>query len=184
MQIRCVSNLEVNKKTTEALIELDRRCFPEISKEDEGDAESWMKIHKGCIGTVLFNEDTPIGYIDFVSLNERGVESFVRGEVQDGKLEGLINDSISTELKHSLYLVCIAIDPLYRGRRYSVLMWNEARKEMKKRNLKVKEIYATIWSKDGMRISQKHKGVEIGTDTIGHPLIRIEPDEEELIPSV
>jgi GNAT superfamily N-acetyltransferase len=155
------------------LIEIDRVCYGEIDEKDEGSGEYWNEIAPALLGFVAVKDGEPVGYIDFVILNDFGVEKVKTGLLRDGELKNFV------ELKHNdneinLNFVSAAILSEYRKNGLGQKLLNFAFNYFKEKNLKIKNIYATIWTPAGHAFMSKFNYKVIAKDPQGREVVVME----------
>lgn len=161
-----------DEQLTNQLIVLDKECFEGITDEDEGTLDDWLSVRNACTGAVIYSNNTPVGYIDFVALNQQGIELMRQGKVQDGKLTSLTREIKNTG-EMSLYLVCIALKPAFRGKGLGNLLWNTTRNGLIEKKVKVKEVFATIWTSEGDRFLNQFGLEDVAQDAKNHRIVRL-----------
>ncbi len=171
IKVVSTSDSDGRKQLIEKLIDIDYKCFGEIEIEDEGKAEDWEKINKFCFTSVIYNNDTPIGYIDFLSINSAGVAKLLDGKLKDGELFNFVNKDLSSPL--TLYIVAIAILEKYRNKGLSNLLWNKSRDYFISNNHLIDKVYANIWTESGWNFFKKFNMELKKIDGAGHRIIEI-----------
>ena len=159
------------KQLIEDLIDIDYKCFGETEIEDEGKAEDWEQINKFCFASVIYDNDTPVGYIDFLSINSDGVAKLLDGKLRDGELFNFINKDLNSPL--TLYIVAIAILEEYRNKGLSNLLWNKSRDYFISNNYLIDRVYANIWTESGWNFFSKFNIELKKIDEEGHRIIEI-----------
>jgi len=161
------------EKLIKKLIEIDNICYGEIDEKDEGFEEYWKKLNKSIFSFVAIKNDEPIGYFDFVALNDFGVEKIKTGLLRDGELEDFIDvDFNKSEL--NLNFISAAILPDYRKMGLGKKLMNFAFDYFKEKDLKIKNIYATIWTPAGHAFLKKFNYKLITKDPQGHEMVVME----------
>lgn len=160
------------------LCEIDRICFSDIVDEDEGNEAFWMKNRKASYAQILLREGIPVGYIDFLKVNESGLGAMYSGTVQDGKLEGLLDTGDSKTV--IFYIPSICVLPECRERGLSRELWNASAAYFIANNFFIKELYAVVWTSDGEEFFSQFQKEVVSKDVYGHPIIRIHLEDGRL----
>ncbi len=163
---------------TQSLIDIDYKCFGDIETEDEGTVDKWDAIEDACFAHVIFDNDTPVGYIDFVSLRPNGIERLLKGELRDGEVPNYANTTPSPSL--SLYITAIAILPEYRGRGLSKILWNKSRDYFISNKYYIEELYSNIWTNEGQTFFNHFKTELKNKDGENHHIIKIKLENHQL----
>ncbi len=171
--IKVVSTEDIDdeKQLIEKLIDIDYKCFGEIEIEDEGKAEDWEKINKFCFASVIYDNDTPVGYIDFLSINPDGIAKLLDGKLRDGEIFNFVGKDLSSPL--TLYIVTIAILEEYRNKGLSNLLWNKSRDYFISNGYLINKIYANIWTESGWNFFNKFNIELKKIDNAGHRIVEI-----------
>lgn len=155
------------------LIEIDNVCYGEIDQKDEGVSGYWSKMHQAIFSFVAIKDNEPIGYFDFVALNEAGLENLKAGNLRDGEMEKFIRPGdLFGEV--NLYLVSMAILPQYRGHGLGQRFWYSIKNYFIENNIKIKNLYATIWTPAGHAFLKKFDYTVITKDPQGHEVVVME----------
>jgi len=155
------------------LIEIDNICYGEIDEKDEGVSDYWSKMHQAIFSFVAMKNDEPIGYFDFVALNQEGLKKLQAGNLRDGEMEKFIRSGdLLGEV--NLYLISMAILPEYRGQGVGQRIWHTVKNYFIENNLKIKNLYATIWTQAGHTFLKKFNYKVIAKDPQGHEIVVME----------
>ncbi len=156
---------------TQQLINIDYKCFGDLEIKDEGKIEDWKKINEFCFTIIIFDQNIPIGYIDFLSINSDGVTKLLDGKLRDGELFNFINADLNSPL--TLYIVAIAILKDYRNKGLSNLLWNKSRDYFISNGYLINKVYANIWTESGWNFFSKFNTELKKIDDVGHRIVEI-----------
>ncbi len=155
------------------LIEIDEICYGAIDEKDEGSEKYWDEISGGLLSFVAVKDNEPIGYLDFIALNNVGVEKIKTGLLRDGELKEFIDLNFNDK-ELDLNFISAAILPKYQKNGLGKRLLDFALNYFKEKDLKIKNIYATIWTPAGHAFLKKLNYKVIANDPQGHEVVVME----------
>lgn len=177
-RIACANDIDDQYLLTQQLIAIDYKCFGDIEVEDEGTAEQWTKIRNACFVHVIYENDIPLGYIDFVSLKSEGIEKLLKGDLRDGEVPEYANINPSSFL--TLYVAVIAILPEYRRKGLSKFLWNKSREYFISNKYSIETLYSNVWTDEGWNFFN-HFEIELkNQDKNNHRIIQVKLKNNQL----
>jgi hypothetical protein len=117
------------------------------------------------------DKDNPAGYIDFVALNKKGLDSLLSGKFRDGEVIDYADpEQDGNDL--NLYVASVAILLEYRGHGIVKDIWNFEISYFKTNNIKIKGMYGTIWTEEGRKFASNYLETVVCKDVFGREVVK------------